>query len=74
LAGDQVAGGWCDDGRLGAVFGNNWRLLPDRAGHTTPDTYHTVLAVLILCNLVLACRDILVRRRFDNPQVEDGRD
>jgi hypothetical protein len=61
------------------VFGNHWRLLPDRAGHTTPDTYHTVLGVLILCNMVWACGDILARRRFDDalaspPQAQDGRD
>jgi hypothetical protein len=63
----------------GRIFGNHWRLLPDRAGHTTPDTYHTVLAVLILCNLVWACADIFARRRFDDalaspPQAQGDRD
>jgi hypothetical protein len=40
------------------VFGDHWRLLPERAGHSTPDAYHTILAVLIMCNLALACRDL----------------
>jgi hypothetical protein len=40
------------------VFGEHWHLLPERAGHTTPDAYHTVLAALLVGNLVLACRDV----------------
>jgi hypothetical protein len=60
------------------VFGNHWRLLPDRPGHTTPDTYHTILVVLILCNLVGAFGDIFARQRFDDVhasprQAQDGR-
>jgi hypothetical protein len=40
------------------VFGDHLRLLPDRAGRTTPDAYHTLLAALILFNLAMAGRDL----------------
>ncbi|HEY4308211.1 MAG TPA: hypothetical protein VGN12_02065 [Pirellulales bacterium] len=43
----------------GRAFGRHWHLLSDRAAHTTPDVYHTVLAVLILVNLVSVGRDIV---------------
>jgi hypothetical protein len=42
----------------GRAFGRHWHLLSDRAGHTTPDAYHTVLAVLIVVNLISVGRDI----------------
>lgn len=44
-----------------AVFGDHWRFLPEIAGRTTPDGYHTVLAVLIVANLALALRDTFRR-------------
>lgn len=44
-----------------AVFGDHWRFLPEIAGRTTPDGYHTVLALLIVANLALALRDTLRR-------------
>ena len=40
------------------VFGPHWRFLPEVAGRTTPDGYHSVLAMLIVVNLLLAVRDI----------------
>lgn len=43
------------------VFGDNIRVLPALPDRTTPDAYHTVLAVLILVSLVLAIRDTLQR-------------
>ena len=43
------------------VFGDNIRVLPSLPGRTTPDAYHTFLAVLILANLLLAVRDMLRR-------------
>ena len=45
----------------GQAFGDHWHLLPERAGHTTPDAYHTILAALIVVNLALALRDIFTR-------------
>lgn len=43
------------------VFGDNIHLLPTLPDRTTPDAYHTVLAVLILVNLGMAIRDMLRR-------------
>ena len=41
------------------VFGPpHWRFLPVVADRTTPDGYHTILAVLILLNLALAACDV----------------
>ena len=48
-------------GWYSAVFGDHWRLLPEFAGRTTPDGYHTVLAMLIVVNLRLALRDMFRR-------------
>lgn len=65
-AGLQVQTHWstyllpAGEGKLawyGRVFGDHWRLLPELAGRTVPDAYHTILAVLIAANLVLALRD-----------------
>ena len=39
------------------AFGSHLRWLPSLPGRTTPDAYHTLLALLILVNLVLAVRD-----------------
>ena len=39
------------------AFGDHWRLLPEAAGRTVPDAYHTVLAILLVANLCLALRD-----------------
>jgi hypothetical protein len=44
-----------------SVFGPHWRFLPEEAGRTTPDGYHTVLAMLIIVNLLLALRDVVRR-------------
>ena len=44
-----------------AVFGEHWRVLPELVGRTTPDGYHTVLAALIVLNLILALRDTFRR-------------
>jgi CDP-diglyceride synthetase len=44
-----------------SVFGDNWRFLPDRPGRTTPDGYHTVLAGLIVLNLLSALGDMTRR-------------
>lgn len=43
------------------VFGDNWRFLPVIEGRTTPDGYHTVLALLIALNLAIALRDTFRR-------------
>ena len=40
-------------------FGAHWRVLPEIAGRTTPDGYHTVLAVLIVLSFLVAVRDSL---------------
>ncbi|MBX7166304.1 MAG: hypothetical protein K1X74_08130 [Pirellulales bacterium] len=47
------------------VFGDHGHLLTARPGHTTPDTYHTVLALLLLANLLLVGRDLLRRKPLD---------
>jgi hypothetical protein len=44
-----------------SVFGPHWRFLPEVASRTTPDGYHTVLAGLIVVNLLLALRDVVRR-------------
>lgn len=41
------------------AFGEHLAILPDRPGHTRPDAYHTVLAGLLLVNLVSTGRDSL---------------
>jgi hypothetical protein len=41
------------------VFGNNFRVLPSLADHTTPDAFHTLLGALIVLNLFLATRNLL---------------
>lgn len=43
------------------AFGGHFRILPALQHRTTPDGYHTILALLILVNLGLAIRDILRR-------------
>ncbi|HVS15201.1 MAG TPA: hypothetical protein VMV46_14830 [Thermoanaerobaculia bacterium] len=49
------------------VFGEHIRVLPVLPARTTPDAFHTVLAVLILVNLILATFDIF--RRTPSPSV-----
>jgi hypothetical protein len=39
------------------AFGDHWRVLPEWAGRTVPDAYHTILAVLLAANLCLALAD-----------------
>jgi hypothetical protein len=39
------------------AFGDHWRILPESAQHTVPDAYHTVLALLLAVNLILALVD-----------------
>jgi hypothetical protein len=51
------------------AFGDHWRILPESAGHTVPDAYHTVLAVLLAANLILALSDTF-RRGSPRPQGE----
>lgn len=52
------------EARLG-WYQRNWghlaRLLPERAGHTVPDLYHTVLATLLVGALGSSIRDIMRR-------------
>lgn len=43
------------------VFGDHWTFLPAIEGRTTPDGYHTVLALLIALNLAIALRDTFRR-------------
>lgn len=67
-AGLQVETHWstyflfdASDGKLrwyNNVFGTHWRVLPEIQRRTTPDAYHTVLAGLILVNLLQALRDM----------------
>lgn len=42
-----------------SVFGDKWQLLPAKAGHTVPDGYHTVLALLLVLSLLFVLRDIV---------------
>ena len=43
------------------VFGDHIHLLPSLPERTTPDAYHTTLALLLLLNLALAIRDVFRR-------------
>jgi hypothetical protein len=43
------------------AFGRFWHLLPPSPGHTVPDAYHTILALLIVFNLALALSDTVKR-------------
>lgn len=43
------------------VFGDHVHVLPSLPERTTPDAYHTVLALLLLLNLALAIRDVFRR-------------
>lgn len=44
-----------------SVFGVHWRFLPPIANRTTPDGYHTILAISILTNLAFTARDVVRR-------------